>query len=239
MARLARKSWIITYGNNGLYLEFGDFNADSDPRLSSIDEFHYTSDRAVVYAYAHFQHRLTYDSLSSFMGRMKNERGIILFEIFGYESITSTVPGFTLTDHVGFKILAHHYQTNNPSFHSCTDGKSGLTRGLLWQCDSLSRIREILRNRNRRLASFFDDMEKELAGYKEKAESLDLVQEQVAEYESRFQRYEERIGELSAKIKELNHFKFVCHVLKCRIDEIDQPIRDMLLEPDHKGRPLF
>ena len=156
----------------------------------------------------------------------------MLFDIFGYDSIASTTPENDLTDHVGFKMLVHHYRTGNPAFKSCTDGMPGITRGIIWKCDSAVRLRELLNGRSKKLGQFFDEMEKEFNEYKQKAETVDLLQEQMAEYESAIERYRERVDELG-------HFKFVCHVLKCRISELDQATQDRLLAADHKGRPLW
>jgi hypothetical protein len=213
----------------GGYITFDAF--EGDEKLSSLDECHYTSDAAVVYTYLHFKKGVSRQTLTLFMNRMRVERNIILFDIFGYDSIASTTPGNDLTDHVGFQMLVHHYRTKNPSFKSCTDGMPGISRGIIWKCDSIVRLKELINGRSKTLGQFFDGMVKELNDYKQKADTIDLMREQMAEYEVVIERYRERVDEL-------RHFKFVCHVLKTRIGELDQATQDILLAADHKGRPL-
>ena len=75
------------------------------------------------------------------------------------------------------------------------------------------------------MGQFFNAMEIELAEMKKKAEMVDLMREQLMEYE--------------VKAQERDRYKFVCHVLKIRIRELDRQTQDSLLAPDYKGRPLF
>ena len=218
-----RVSWIITHGISGGFLGYDLFKAE--PALSSIDECHYTCDAAIVYTYLHFRMPVTPQAIHSFMARMNSERHIILFEIFGYDSIASESVETELVDHVGFKILLEHYVTGNPSFKACTSGVSGVTRGLLWQHDFGSRLKECANNRSKRMGLFFEAMEAKLAEYKQKADMVDLYREQLMEYE--------------AKVQERDHYKFVSHLLRIRIQELDNDTQETLLAPDNKGRALF
>lgn len=218
-----RKSWIITHGISGGFLTYSLFKGV--PELANIDECHYTHDAAIVYTYLHFKIGVSPHAIHAFMARMKSERNIILFDIIGYESVASTSSESELVDHVGFKILLEHYITSNPSFISCTSGNPGISRGLLWQFDLLARLRETANAKSKRMGQFFNAMEIELAEMKKKAEMVDLMREQLMEYE--------------VKAQERDRYKFVCHVLKIRIRELDRQTQDSLLAPDYKGRPLF
>ena len=237
MAGRFRKCWLITHANNGSYLQYSMFKAD--PGLESVDECHYTSDAAVVYTYLHFKRHIATITLAGFLDGLRSEYNIVQFQICGYESIASSSVEDPLTDHVGFKVLLMHYQTKNPSFKACTDGKERVVRGLLWRMDSLSRLRQLAGHRSRAMRAFLASMEAELAEYKQKAQTVDLMQEQLMEYEARFERFGERIKELTARVNELGRFQFVCHVLKSRVQTLDEQARAMVLGPDHRGRPLF
>ena len=193
-------------------------------RLCSIDECHFTTDETIVYTYLHFKAYVCRTAIAAFMDRMKSERNIILFDIVGYNSIASSEKEDRITDHVGFKMLGDHFMKNNPAFQSCTDGKPGVTRGLLWNQDSMARLKELVKGRSKRLASFLDTLEKEHSEYKQKAEMADVLQTIVNEQE--------------AKIKELGWYKFTCHVLKCRMAMLSKKTKDMLLAVDHRGRQL-
>ena len=195
------------------------------PGLYSIDECHYTSDAAIVYTYLHFRTAVHPDVMNQFMSRMKYEQNIIPFEIFGYESIAASTSETDLVDHVGFQVLLEHYTTSNPSFISCTSGEPGVTRGLLWHSDTVSRLREMANQRSKRMGAVFNKMETELAEYKKKAELVDLYREQLMEYE--------------VKVQERDRYKFVAHLLKLRIRELDKNTQETMLAPDYKGRALF
>ena len=218
-----RKSWIITHGISGGFLTYNQFK--EVPGLSSIDECHYTHDAAIVYTYLHFKVSVPPHAINEFMARMREERHIIPFEIFGYESVATTTGEAQLIEHVGFKILIEHYTTSNPFFTSCTSGKPGVVRGLLWQFDLKTRLRETANHKSKRMGKFFQEMENELMEANKKAEMVDLMREQLMEYER--------------KAQERDRYKFVCHVLKIRIRELDKATQDTLLAPDYKGRPLF
>ena len=237
MALQFGKCWLITHANSGSFLQFLMFKAN--PELESIDECHYTSDVAVVYTYLHFKRRVAMVTMAEFLDGLRYEHNIVQFQICGYESIASSSVEDPLTDRVGFKVLLMHYQTKNPSFKACTDGKERVVRGLLWRMDSLSRLRQLAGHRSRAMRAFLASMEAELAEYKQKAQTVDLMQEQLMEYEARFERFGERIQELNARINELGRFQFVCHVLKSRVQTLDEQARAMVLGPDHRGRPLF
>ena len=219
------RNWILTHGRSGGFLTYDLFASEStEENISSIDECHFTTDGTVVYTYLHFKKYVKRIVIAAFMERMKSERNIILFEIFGYNSIASSDKGDYITDHVGFKMLVDHYTKNNHVFQSCTDGKPGVTRGLLWSQDSVNRLNELVKGRNKRLASFLETMNREHAEYKQKAEMAEDLQNLV--------------NELEVENEELAKYKFTCHVLKRRMVVLDQETRDMLLAVDHRGRPL-
>ena len=229
-------SWIITHGISGGFLTYDMFKAH--PVLACIDECHYTSDAVVVYTYVHFTVQVSLKVMQSFMETVKSERHIILFEIFGYNSLATSSFDDVLADHIGFKILLDHYLTKNPAFKSCTMGTAGVKRGLLWRSDVLSRMREHVQKRSKAFGDFFAQMEKQLAEYKQKADLVDLMREQMEENEARMQSLRERIQRDHEFIKKLKHEEFVAFVLKDRIRSLDQAMQDILLAPDHEGLPL-
>ena len=219
--RPQRKSWMITHGASGGFLTYELIK--SVPDLSCLDECHYTCDSAIVYTYLHFTSPVSPRAIHSFMARMKEEQQVIPFEIFGYDSIAANSDEGELVDHIGFKVLLHHYTTSNPSFKSCTLGKPGVIRGLLWQSDFHSRLREMADHRG--MGLFFKGLENELVEYRKKAGLVELMQDQLRDYEARAQ--------------ERDRYRFVYHVLKIRIMELDKATQEKLLAPDYKGRPLF
>ena len=75
------------------------------------------------------------------------------------------------------------------------------------------------------MGAVFNKMETELAEYKKKAELVDLYREQLMEYE--------------VKVQERDRYKFVAHLLKLRIRELDKNTQEIMLAPDYKGRALF
>lgn len=215
------RSWIFTSVANGHYLTYDVFNGAE----FLVDECHFTSDAAVVYTYAHFKHPVEKVRIVTFREMMRHERNIIPFDVFGYDSAFTANSDEIIYDHVGFKMLLNHYQTKNLAFSSCTDGTPGVSRGLLWNADSVPRIKDILRSRNRRLELFFESMEKELAASKQEAGIIGLMQEEISRRDS--------------MIEDLKHYKFVCCVLKYRIGSLDKTTQDILWAPDHRGLPLL
>ena len=229
-------SWIITHGISGGFLTYDMFK--SHPILGCIDECHYTCDAAVVYTYVHFASQVSLSVMQRFMETMKADKKIILFDIFGYNSIATSNSDEVLVEHVGFRVILDHYLTKNPSFKSCTLGNPGVTRGLLWKSDVLSRMREYIQKRDKAFGEFFVQMEKQLADYKQKAELVDLMREELMESEARMQLLRERVQRQYDRINELKHDEFVAFVLKHRISYLDQATQDILLAPDHEGLPL-
>ena len=230
------RSWIITHGISGGFLTYEMFKASGV--LGCIDECHYTNDNAVVYTYLHFKSPVHYRAIEAFMDRMKTERQIIPFEIFGYDAISTAHSDAALVDHVGFKVLLDHYLTMNPLFQSCTDGRPGVVRGLIWKGDVSARIKEYLRARSKTFEAFFIDMEKRCIEYKQKSELVDVMRDELMENEAKIQTFRERIKRQHALINELKHAEFVAVVLKHRISSLDQSTREILLAPDHTGQPL-
>ena len=206
--------------------------------LGCINECHYTCDSAIVYTYVHFGSPVSLKALAAFMDMMKLERQMILFQIFGYDAIATSHSDDGLVDHVGFQVLLDHYMTKNPSFKSCTNGVDGVVRGLLWRSDVVNRVREYLQKRSKAFGDYFSNMEKQLAEYKQKAEMVDLMQEEMMEHEANLQLLRERVQRQHALINELKRAEFVAFVLKYRISHLDQATKDILLAPDDDGRPI-
>ena len=227
----ARKCWLLTLTNGpGSMITYDTFKSTGDQKLSSIDEFHSSCDAAIIYIYIHFTKEVTRTSITLFMEKLKTEQNIMLFDLIGYEPIYASSPGIDLSDHPGFKLLHHHYKTNNPNFKSCTDGKPGVNRGLLWQYDHLSRLKEHVGNRNKKLLSFLETMEKELSENKHKAEMADVLQQQVLELEAQLELHRETLAK----------YRFSYHVLKCRVEDyVDDETKNIILDVDHLGRPLL
>lgn len=218
-----RKAFIITYSANGAFIEFSRIKMDE--QLSSIDELHYTNDAAVVYTYVHFRKPVHPTKLMQLMTTLKAEMNITLFDVFGYDAIATNSRASNLTEHIAFKVLMEHYTTGNPSFKSCTDGQSGITRGLMYSHDHSARLKELADKRSIQMGDYVRKMEADLAEYKQKAEMVELMEAQVREYE--------------ARNEENRRYKFVCHVLRSRMEDIDESAQAFLLRPDHRKRPLF
>ena len=216
-----RRAWILTSVANGSCLMYDAFRLHG----FDVDECHYTQDTAVVYTYVHFKKGISLSAMKHFLDKMKTSSGVVMFDIFGYDSVASSISDAELEDHVGFKILLAHYQGKHPAFRCCTDGQPVVTRGILWNGDTMPRIKEILVSRNKKLGLVFENIEKELHAAKQTAELVESLQQQLLECES--------------QIEKLGHYKFVSYVLKYRITQLDPASQEMMLEPDHKGRPLF
>ena len=89
----------------------------------------------------------------------------------------------------------------------------------------MGRLKALIKNRSKKLVMFLEMLEKESSESKKKDETLEILQHQVAE--------------LREKIRSLGRYKLSCHILKCRMSLLDQTTRDMLLQVDHRGRPLI
>lgn len=215
------RSWIITSVANGVFLTFERVKSSG----FNVDECHYTSDSAVVYTYIHFKTQVEEQAMAFFLDAMRTEINFVLFEVFGYNASTPFQTEEGLVDHIGFKMLLAHYQQKNSAFHACTDGAPGISRGLIWQYDTVPRIKELLDARSKRLKICFDEILKDLATCKQKAEMVDLLQEQLSQSE--------------AKVEELGRYQFACLVLQYRITQLDPASRELMLEPDHLGHPIF
>lgn len=218
------RSWILTHASSGSFLTFDLFQSNQ----LCIDECHYTWDAAVVYTYVHFKAPITTKVMMKFLEQMHQEHNIILFDIFGYDSVVSFQADNQIQDHVGFKILLDRYQKKNSQFVSCTDGQPGISRGVFWRADSFSRIKDIVMLRNKSLGPFLDEMDKIWNESKQKDETINLLREQVAHCEA----------QIEETTKQMQHYEYICYVLKFRINRIDPAIRDILLAPDHKGMPM-
>ena len=225
---LQGRSWIITRAANGRFLTYDLFLSAG----FSIDECHYTSDAVVAYTYVHFRFCTSKHLLDVFLDRMAETENILPFEIFGYDSLTTGITDSNLFEHVGFRVLIDHYQNKHPCFKSCTDGRGGITRGVFWNTDCAARIKQLLKSRNIRLCQHFDQMEKEIATCRQHEETIELLQEEVQEYQQQNERYKDQLRELA-------RYKFMGMVLRSRIESLDQAAREMMLKPDHLGRPIF
>ena len=98
------------------------------------------------------------------MARMNELHGIILSEIFGYDSVgcNNQIGGVPLTEHIAFRMIYEHMKANNAAFISCTDGNKGVIRGLLMQYDGFARIKDVVAIRSKRLLPFLESIENEL-----------------------------------------------------------------------------
>ena len=133
-----KKNWIVTYASPSgeritiqMLSELGSINAD---------ECHTTTDRIMSYTYIHLTKRIRQATLSRFMEKAKLKHGITQSEIFGYESIASTMhrdDAVPIEQHIAFKMLVDHANSGNPSFQPCTDGQPILIRGILFKATEL------------------------------------------------------------------------------------------------------
>jgi len=223
-----RRSWLLTHAIGGSTISYDMFKTSSIDRLSSIDECHYTSDSAVFYTYLHFAEQITKPMLASFMEKLRTEHNVLLFDLFGYDAIFASSRENDLTDHPGFKMIFHHYKTKHPNFKQCTDGKPEVSKGLLRKFDSISRVKELVGARNKKLLSFVESMERENQESQNKTEMINVLQEQMLELEARLEMYSEMLGD----------FRFSCHVMRSRIEDyLDNETRNMILA-DALGKPL-
>ena len=135
-----------------------------------LDECHSTSDGPIMYTYIHLQSRCSRFKVMKCMARMKELHGIILSEIFGYDSVgcnsqTGEVP---VTEHIAFRMIYEHMKANNAAFISCTNGTPGVSKGLLMQYDGFARIKDVVTLRSKRLLPFLENIEDELNRTKKK-----------------------------------------------------------------------
>lgn len=228
MSEETARSWIITLVKNNSYLTYDLFLEGK----FDIDECHYASDSAVVYTYVHFKNPVSAKGIRLFLEKMKALKNILLFEVFGYDAVAMVKCTMTPSDHIGLKIIFEHYTSDNASLVSCTDGKSGLCRGFFWRSNMIARLKDALNVKHKRFIPFVENMEKELSDAREKDVTADILREQIAGYEA-------RIETLHEHIKHLQDFEFVCHVMRWRMRNMDQLVRDALLAPDHRGQPLM
>lgn len=216
------RSWIITYVANGNYLTYDiliQYGCDD------VDECHYTSDSVVVYSYVHFKRPRSLTALKHFFDSIKEKLDIVLFDVFGYESVSTSANGSDMRDHIGFRILMDHYTGRNPSFRSCTDGVSGVSKGMLWKSNYSERIKDCLKRYSGDYVKHFEKMEKNLEEAKKTSETVELLQQELASAQS--------------ELAEYRHYKFVTFVLRCRICSLSEDDQSKMLAPDHLGRPLY
>ena len=161
------------------------------------DEVHSTSDGSIVYTYIHVQKKCSKSAVMKFMDRMHKEHGIVMSEIFGYESVGSTDQDDDdglLTNHIAFRMIYEHMKADNPAFISCTDGNPGVSRGLLLYYDGFSGIREVISSRKKKLVPFLDNIELELKQSKRKLHQEtcqnELLREEVAAQSMKIERLE-------------------------------------------------
>lgn len=221
------RSWIITHTKNGFYLTYALFQSNG----FLVDECHYTSDSAVVYTYVHVKNCITHSMISDFLTRMQNEQNLKLFEIFGYNSVTIVKKDATLFDHVGLKILYEHHSSGNASFVSCTDGVEGIKRGFFWNADMMSRLKETIKSRNKRIFPFVEEIEKELVESRRKDSTIEFQQYQLAQKET-------EIETLREQIESFKKYRFACHVIRFRMKSMDSAVKGALLNPDRR-HPQF
>jgi hypothetical protein len=163
-------NWVFTYGASSGYISFQMFK---DEGTLFVDECHSTSDGPLVYTYIHLQRKCSKSTVVTCMKRMGELHGMIMSTIFGYDAIGSNEnigEGVHLTEHIAFRMVYEHMKSNNAAFKSCTDGVSGVTRGLLMQLDGFAKIKEVLSIRNKRLLPFLENIENELKQAKKTVE---------------------------------------------------------------------
>ena len=222
MSALGR-SWIITYVANGHFLKYTDFSR----MTNQVDECHYTHDAAIGYTYVHFKQSIRATALSSFISSIC-DAPIILFEIFGYESMATMGPNNDIMDHIGMKILLQHFVTKNPAFVSCTDGNPGISRGILWKNDHASRIRDHLKKNCLDQLLFFDTMEQKLQEAKTQEITIELLNEQLAVAQAERDKFK-----LVA-----DKFTLIAIVMRHRLMDESDDIQARILAP-HRGHPLW
>ncbi len=154
-----KSSWVVTYGASKGYVTFQMFK---DEGSLDVDEVHSTSDGSIVYTYIHLRKRSRISQIMQCMDQMKEHHGIIMSEVFGYDSISSNDNEGSLMNHIAFRMIYEAFKTNSPAFSSCTNGIPGVKKGLLVQFDGFSKIREVLTLRSKRLLPFLDGVESDL-----------------------------------------------------------------------------
>ena len=196
-------NWVLTYGASGGYILFHMFNEEGS---LNPDEVHSTSDGSIVYTYFHLQRKCSKSTVMKFMDKMHKEHGIVLSEIFGYDSVGSTdqADSGLLTNHIAFRMIYEHMKANKPAFISCTDGIPGVSRGLLMQYDGFSRIGDVLSSRNKKLVPFLENIEMELKHSKRKLDQetwhTELLREEVAAQSMKIERLEQCLKKRNAEL---------------------------------------
>jgi archaellum component FlaC len=181
-----RKNWVMTYGASSGYINFEMFR---DEGSLEVDEVHSTSDGALVYTYFHLKTPVRQTTIKKFTNEMNKAHGFVLSDVFGYESVDGSTRGKPLTDHIAIQMLFKHMKDKNPAFVACTDGMPGVSRGILMECDELSRIREVLSKRAKLLVPVIDKFEQRYNDTKKKyeasSEQVDLLKEEIEDLKMR------------------------------------------------------
>ena len=175
-----------------------------------VDEVHSTSDGSLMYTYIHLKKRTSRYAVMECMKRLNEMHGIILSEVFGYDSVGShdqSGGGMPLTEHIAFRMVYEHMKANNPAFVSCTDGLPGVERGLLMQFDGFAKIKDVLSHRGKKLLPFLDCIEKELQKTKrqldEETSRADLLEEERAVMATRIGRLKEGLTKRNMEYSEV------------------------------------
>ena len=96
----------------------------------------------------------------------------------------------------------------------------------------MARLKDVVKGRNKRLISFVEEIERESAQGKQKDARVEFLQERIAEKEAIIDAQKERI-------KKMQEYQYVCHVLRMRMADLDPTIRNSLVAHDCKGKPLM
>ena len=185
-----------------------------------VDEVHSTSDGSIVYTYIHLRVRSSRFTVMKCMEHMNECHGFILSEIFGYDSVGSDdqVGGVPLTEHIAYRMICEHMKSNNAAFKSCTDGVTGVKRGILLQFDGFAGIRGLVSQRSKRLLPFLDNMENELNTTKrqldEEANRTHLLMEENAQLKNENEELRHRNIDLEVKIIVGEHQREIDHMVQ-------------------------
>jgi hypothetical protein len=107
---IAKVNWVVSYGSSKGYITFRMFQ---DEGTLDVDEVHSTSDGTMVYTYFHLKLRLRRRAVMQCMSRLNEVHGIILSEVFGYDSIGSHARDGSLMEHIAFRMEHIAFRISN------------------------------------------------------------------------------------------------------------------------------
>ena len=176
------KNFVLTYGKGHGYITYQTFR---DVCYLNIDECHTTSDNVMIYSYLHFKDRVHISVIEKAMQRLNSTHGVVHCTVFGYESVGSSSKNNDIENHIAFKMLVDHMNTNNPSFVHCTDGISIVSKGILKRHkDCTKQVIEFLSNKHSGrtyLANHVRDMQAQIEQLSTKTQELSNENEKLKE----------------------------------------------------------